>query len=105
MAQLPILPVARRRTAAKSRKLSLVLGHSQSRDEDPFESTNIIYGPIFCFFSVEEAHVIVDSAASANHQATPNNTVPTKGSGKKQKTDTDKGMIEGLLYGRHSAVQ
>lgn len=37
---------------------------------------------------------MVDSAASANHQATPNDTVPTKGSGKKQKNETDKGMIE-----------
>lgn len=57
------------------------------------------------FLSVEEAHVLVDSAASANHQATPNDTVPTKGSGKKQKNETDKGMSEGLLRRRHSDAQ
>lgn len=57
------------------------------------------------FLSAEDVHVLVDSAASANHQATLNDTVPTKGSGKKQKNETDKGMTEGLLYCRHFAAQ
>ncbi len=45
------------------------------------------------FFSnpVDEAHVQADSAASANHQAAHNDDVPSKGSGKKQKNETDKG--------------
>ncbi|GAA6213617.1 kinectin isoform X4 [Lates japonicus] len=39
---------------------------------------------------VDEAHVLADSAPSANHQAAHNNDVPSKGSGKKQKNETDK---------------
>ncbi|XP_061751282.1 kinectin isoform X6 [Nerophis ophidion] len=35
-------------------------------------------------------HVEVDSTASANHQAAHNNDVPSKGSGKKPKNETDK---------------
>ncbi|GAA6213619.1 kinectin isoform X2 [Lates japonicus] len=38
----------------------------------------------------DEAHVLADSAPSANHQAAHNNDVPSKGSGKKQKNETDK---------------
>ena len=42
--------------------------------------------------SVEEPHVLVESTAPANHQAAPNdNSAPSKGSGKKQKNETDKG--------------
>uniref|UniRef100_A0A3P8UEW1 Kinectin 1 n=1 Tax=Cynoglossus semilaevis TaxID=244447 RepID=A0A3P8UEW1_CYNSE len=44
--------------------------------------------------SVEEAPVVADSAPSVNHQATQNNDVPTKGSGKKQKNVTDKENTE-----------
>nr|XP_046269973.1 kinectin isoform X2 [Scatophagus argus] len=44
--------------------------------------------------SVEEAHVLADSAASANHQAAHNDDVPSKGSGKKQKNETDKENTE-----------
>ncbi|XP_030211619.1 kinectin isoform X2 [Gadus morhua] len=41
--------------------------------------------------SVDEPHVLVESAAPANHQAAPNdNSAPSKGSGKKQKNETDK---------------
>lgn len=45
------------------------------------------------FFShpVDEGHVLADSAASSNHQAAHNDDVPSKGSGKKQKNETDKG--------------
>ncbi|KAK5916734.1 hypothetical protein CgunFtcFv8_011687 [Champsocephalus gunnari] len=39
---------------------------------------------------VDEAHVLADLAASANHQAGHNNDAPAKGSGKKQKNETDK---------------
>lgn len=48
------------------------------------------------FFSnpVDEAHVLADSTASANHQAAHNDEVPSKGSGKKQKIETDKGKSE-----------
>ncbi|KAF3701240.1 Kinectin [Channa argus] len=41
-----------------------------------------------------EAHVLTDSAASANHQAAHNDDVPSKGSGKKQKNETDKENTE-----------
>lgn len=34
---------------------------------------------------------MADSAASANHQAANNDDIPSKGSGKKQKNETDKG--------------
>lgn len=40
---------------------------------------------------VDEAHILPDSAASANHQAAHNDDAPSKGSGKKQKNETDKG--------------
>lgn len=43
---------------------------------------------------VDEAHVLADSAGSANHQAAHNDDVPSKGSGKKQKNETDKGKGE-----------
>ncbi|KAF3844834.1 hypothetical protein F7725_007997, partial [Dissostichus mawsoni] len=39
---------------------------------------------------VDEAHVLADLAASANHQAVHNDEAPAKGSGKKQKNETDK---------------
>ncbi|KAL3049153.1 hypothetical protein OYC64_008600 [Pagothenia borchgrevinki] len=39
---------------------------------------------------VDEAHVLADLAASANHQAGHNDDAPAKGSGKKQKNETDK---------------
>lgn len=65
-------------------------------------SSNVFF--VFFLLSVGEAHVLIDSAASANHQATPNDTVPTKGSGKKQKNETDKGMSEEKKKKRHSAV-
>ncbi|XP_067335420.1 kinectin isoform X3 [Channa argus] len=42
----------------------------------------------------DEAHVLTDSAASANHQAAHNDDVPSKGSGKKQKNETDKENTE-----------
>nr|XP_040055237.1 kinectin isoform X2 [Gasterosteus aculeatus aculeatus] len=38
----------------------------------------------------DEAHVLVDCATPANHQAGHNNDVPSKGSGKKQKNESDK---------------
>uniref|UniRef100_A0A665WVI7 Ribosome receptor lysine/proline rich domain-containing protein n=1 Tax=Echeneis naucrates TaxID=173247 RepID=A0A665WVI7_ECHNA len=41
-----------------------------------------------------EGHVLADSAASANHQAAHNDNVPSKGSGKKQKNETDKENTE-----------
>lgn len=45
------------------------------------------------FFSnpVDEAHVLVDSTAAANHQAAHNDDAPSKEKGKKQKNETDKG--------------
>ncbi|XP_041809387.1 kinectin isoform X7 [Chelmon rostratus] len=43
---------------------------------------------------VDEAHVLADSAGSANHQAAHNDDVPSKGSGKKQKNETDKENTE-----------
>lgn len=43
---------------------------------------------------VDESHVLADSAASANHQAAHNDDVPSKGSGKKQKNETDKENTE-----------
>uniref|UniRef100_A0A3Q1JPA3 Ribosome receptor lysine/proline rich domain-containing protein n=1 Tax=Anabas testudineus TaxID=64144 RepID=A0A3Q1JPA3_ANATE len=43
---------------------------------------------------VDEARVVADSAASANHQAAHNDGVPSKGSGKKQKNETDKENTE-----------
>ncbi|XP_078133013.1 kinectin isoform X2 [Sander vitreus] len=42
----------------------------------------------------DEAHVLADSAASANHQAGHNDDVHSKGSGKKQKNETDKENTE-----------
>ncbi|XP_040916331.1 kinectin isoform X2 [Toxotes jaculatrix] len=42
----------------------------------------------------DEAHVLADSTASANHQAAHNDDVPSKGSGKKQKNETDKENTE-----------
>nr|XP_020446507.1 kinectin isoform X2 [Monopterus albus] len=38
----------------------------------------------------DEAHVVADSATSANHQAAHNDDVPPRGSGKKQKNETDR---------------
>ncbi|XP_071353929.1 kinectin isoform X6 [Trachinotus anak] len=43
---------------------------------------------------VDEGHVLADLAASANHQAAHNDDVPSKGSGKKQKNETDKENTE-----------
>lgn len=43
---------------------------------------------------VDEAHILPDSAASANHQAAHNDDAPSKGSGKKQKNETDKENTE-----------
>ncbi|KAM3849363.1 kinectin-like [Diretmus argenteus] len=43
---------------------------------------------------VDETHVLAESAASANHQAAHNDDVPSKGSGKKQKNETDKENTE-----------
>ncbi|XP_037551004.1 kinectin isoform X3 [Nematolebias whitei] len=39
---------------------------------------------------VEETHILADLAASANHQTVHNDDVPSKGSGKKQKNETEK---------------
>ncbi|XP_035465296.2 kinectin isoform X3 [Scophthalmus maximus] len=39
---------------------------------------------------IDDAHVVADSAASSNHQSAQNDDVPSKGSGKKQKNETDK---------------
>lgn len=46
-----------------------------------------------CFSSnpVEETHILADLSASANHQTVHNDGVPSKGSGKKQKNETEKG--------------
>lgn len=58
---------------------------------------HFVMNQFFFFFlsnAVEEAPVVADSAPSVNHQATQNNDVPTKGSGKKQKNVTDKGKTE-----------
>ncbi|XP_069008274.1 kinectin isoform X1 [Embiotoca jacksoni] len=43
---------------------------------------------------VDETHILADSAASANHQSAHNDDVQTKGSGKKQKNETDKENTE-----------
>ncbi|XP_034713880.1 kinectin isoform X3 [Etheostoma cragini] len=43
---------------------------------------------------VDEAHVLADSAAAANHQASHNDDLHSKGSGKKQKNETDKENTE-----------
>ncbi|KAL6105689.1 ktn1 [Pungitius sinensis] len=51
----------------------------------------------------DEAHVLVDCAAPANHQAGHNNDVPSKGSGKKQKNESDKEVkLKELLTGLSS---
>ncbi|KAM8736552.1 kinectin isoform 2-T2 [Acanthopagrus schlegelii] len=42
----------------------------------------------------DEAHVLADSTASANHQAAHNDDVPSKEKGKKQKNETDKENTE-----------
>ncbi|XP_034418482.1 kinectin isoform X2 [Cyclopterus lumpus] len=44
--------------------------------------------------NVDEVHVLADSATPANHQARHNDDVPSKGSGKKQKNETDKENTE-----------
>ncbi|XP_061751280.1 kinectin isoform X4 [Nerophis ophidion] len=49
-------------------------------------------------------HVEVDSTASANHQAAHNNDVPSKGSGKKPKNETDKENTEVKLKELLSAL-
>lgn len=51
------------------------------------------------FFSTpaDESHVLADLVASANHQATHNDDAPTRGSGKKQKNETDKGERKKVL--------
>ncbi|XP_047201101.1 kinectin isoform X2 [Girardinichthys multiradiatus] len=43
---------------------------------------------------VEESHILADVAASANHQESHNDDVPSKTTGKKQKSETDKGNAE-----------
>lgn len=40
---------------------------------------------------VEEPQILPDSATSTNHQTPPNDNVPSKASGKKQKKEADKG--------------
>ncbi|KAK9533635.1 hypothetical protein VZT92_008741 [Zoarces viviparus] len=40
--------------------------------------------------NVDDAHVLVDNVTPANHQAGHNDDVPSKGSGKKQKNESDK---------------
>lgn len=59
------------------------------------------------FIPVDETHALVDSATSANHQATPNDNLPSKGSGKKQKNETDKGMSTGhfMFFAIISTIQ
>ncbi|XP_061824794.2 kinectin isoform X2 [Nerophis lumbriciformis] len=49
-------------------------------------------------------HVEVDSTASANHQAAHNNDLPSKGSGKKPKNETDKENTEVKLKELLSAL-
>ncbi|XP_061600448.1 kinectin [Cololabis saira] len=39
---------------------------------------------------VDETHILASSAASVNHQAVHNDSMPSKGSGKKQKNETEK---------------
>ncbi|KAF0044402.1 hypothetical protein F2P81_003560 [Scophthalmus maximus] len=52
---------------------------------------------------IDDAHVVADSAASSNHQSAQNDDVPSKGSGKKQKNETDKDMkLKELLSGLSS---
>lgn len=53
---------------------------------------------------VEEPQILPDSAASANHQTAPNDNVPSKASGKKQKREADKGYINYLTLFRLSSV-
>ncbi|XP_058470951.1 kinectin isoform X2 [Solea solea] len=53
---------------------------------------------------VEEPRVVADTAPSANHQATQNDNVPAKGSGKKQKNVTDKENTEVKLKGLLSSL-
>ncbi|XP_028250814.1 kinectin isoform X2 [Parambassis ranga] len=43
---------------------------------------------------VDEAHILAETAASANHQAAHNDDVPSKASGKKQKNETNKENTE-----------
>lgn len=45
----------------------------------------------FLSYPVDETHILAHLAASANHQAVHNDDVPSKGSGKKQKNETEKG--------------
>lgn len=53
---------------------------------------------MYFFFlnAVDDTRVLADSAASANHQAAHNDDVPQKGSGKKQKNETDKGKQKNI---------
>ncbi|MEQ2275015.1 hypothetical protein XENORESO_018246 [Xenotaenia resolanae] len=52
---------------------------------------------------VEESHILADVAASANHQESHNDDVPSKTTGKKQKSETDKEVkLKELLSGLSS---
>lgn len=53
---------------------------------------------------VEEPQILPESAASANHQTAPNDNVPSKASGKKQKREADKGSIYDLTLFCFSSV-
>ncbi|KAK5614458.1 hypothetical protein CRENBAI_024371 [Crenichthys baileyi] len=69
------LPLAKRKTLPKGRRQSMVKEEkSQKR--------------------MEESHIVADVAASANHQESHNDDVPSKPTGKKQKSETDKGNAE-----------
>lgn len=47
--------------------------------------------PSFLSNTVDEFHILADTTASANHQAPHNDDVSSKGSGKKQRNETNKG--------------
>lgn len=45
----------------------------------------------FFLNAVEEPQILPDSATSSNHQTPPNDNLPSRASGKKQKKEADKG--------------
>lgn len=56
-------------------------------------STAVAFYKMKTFFlnAVEEPQILPDSATSSNHQTPPNDNLPSRASGKKQKKEADKG--------------
>lgn len=95
----PISTGGKKKNSAKKQKTEP--GNNNNDDIQVIHSkTDLCFSKSFtlrlrslCFLSnpVEETHILADLAASANHQTVHNDDVPAKGSGKKQKNETEKG--------------